>query len=189
MKTHRLAESATAQRFRRRAAENPLAPPLRECLALGDPTDCLLDAYDCVAQRAYENFLAHGARPGGELEDWLDAERQLLLDFPIDLQETDDFLYAVASVPGATAARVSLGIESQWLVILVRPPADASDAKAAPRSASPAPVRSGATHPPADERRAKTVCVLGLPCLVDAPRSLAVLADGVLGIRMAKLCP
>ena len=135
MKTHRLGESSAQARFRRRASENPPQSP-RQCLALGDPTDCLLDAYDCVAQRAYDNFLAHGACVGGELEDWLTAERQLLRNFPIDIRETDDFVYALASVPGATAARTSVGIESHWIVILVRRPAPWTPSSPSPSSAT-----------------------------------------------------
>ncbi|MGA8766381.1 MAG: hypothetical protein WB559_05150, partial [Candidatus Acidiferrales bacterium] len=38
-----------------------------------------------------------------------------------------------------------------------------------------------------DDRAAKSVCVLALPSDVDAFRSIAVLADGLLGIRMPKL--
>ncbi len=194
MKTHRLGESSVEARFRRRASENAPKSP-RQCLVLGDPTDCLLDAYDCVAQRAYENFLAHGPRPGGELEDWLTAERQLLLNFPINIHEADDFVYALASVPGATAARISIGIESRWIVILVRqaqersrPPDPEPPANDRPRlEFKPDPQRS--SDPLLEERRAKSVCVMGLPCAVDAARSIAVLGDGVLGIRMAKLHP
>jgi hypothetical protein len=226
MKPLRSQDHTTFGRFRRRASE---APPktVRECLVLGDPTDCLLDAYDCVAARAYENFLAHGPRPGGELEDWLSAERDLLLGFQIDLHETDEFIYALASVPGATASRTSVGIESHWMVILVReplPPFGRSELLArdsagvgkaaaarpagevAPRTSTPI-AQNTASHraielaarnakekmsiPPAscDDRRAQSVCVLGLPASVDGSRSVAVLSNGVLGIRMAKLHP
>ena len=158
MKAYRPGESSHAARVRRRAAESSPAKR-RECLVLGDATDCLLDAYECVAHRAYEHFLNDGSQAGSQLEDWLKAERQILLNFPIDLHETGDFVYALASVPGATAAGTSIGIESQWMVILVRRPG---------------------------ERRAESVCVMGLPALVDAERSIAVLADGALGIRMPK---
>jgi HSP20 family molecular chaperone IbpA len=202
MKPHRLGESSIAARFRRRASENPPRSP-RECVVLADPTDCLLDAYDCVAQRAYENFLAFGPRPGGELEDWLNAERQLLLNFPIDIEETPDFIYALASVPGATAARISIGIESRWIVIVVRQPRkQARMALAAKRESADSEAsksdqsrrESKADQPPTpdhllEDRRAKSVCVLGLPSSVDGTRSIAVLSDGVLGIRMAKLHP
>ena len=158
MKTYRPGESSYAARLRRRAADSP-SPKRRECLVLGDPTDCLLDAYECVAHRAYEHFLNSGSPASTQLEDWLKAERQILLNFPIDLHETDEFIYGLASVPGATAAGTSIGIESQWMVILVRRPG---------------------------ERRAESVCVMGLPAAVDAERSIAVLADGALGIRMPK---
>ena len=226
MKPLRSADQTTFTRFRRRASEIP-PKTVRECLVLGDPTDCLLDAYDCVAGRAYENFMAHGPRPGGELEDWLSAERELLLGFQIDLHETDGFIYALASVPGATASRTSVGIESHWMVILVREPLppyargesiardsasteSASAARQVSATASPAPgaqarrssgfkspelaannarKKFSAQPPPSDDRRAKSVCVLGLPASVDGSRSIAVLADGVLGIRMAKIHP
>jgi hypothetical protein len=226
MKPFRSPDHSTVGRFRRRASEVP-PKTVRECLVLGDPTDCLLDAYDCVAARAYENFLAHGPRPGGELEDWLSAERELLLGFQIDLHETEECIYALASVPGATASRTSVGIESHWMVILVREPQSgfarsesiaresvsvgkASRVPQAPRpslrnsasqvpqspaskslelSAKDAKERLSLPLPLCDDRRAKSVCVLGLPASVDGTRSIAVLADGLLGIRMAKIHP
>lgn len=199
MKTHRLGESSITAKFRRRASESPSKSP-RECVVLADPTDCLLDAYDCVAQRAYENFLASGPRPGGELEDWLNAERQLLLNFPIDIQESPNFIYALASVPGATAARISIGIESRWMVILVRQPREPArvapaakreshDSKAFRNDPEPKPDQLRSPDHLSEDRRAESVCVLGLPSAVDGTHSIAVLSDGVLGIRMAKLHP
>ena len=192
-KTLRFGESSVEARLRKRVSKSP-GRPARECILLGDPTDCLLDAYDCVARRAYENFLAHGPRPGGELEDWLTAERQLLLNFPIDIQEAPHFIYALASVPGATAARVSVGIESRWMVILVRQSHESAGG-AALRPSSERPASESmleqwhSCRNSTEETSAKSVCVMGLPCAVDAARSIAVLADGVLGIRMAKLHP
>lgn len=190
MKTYRLGESSIHTRFRRRAAKNPNISP-RETITLGDPTDCLLDAYDFVAQRAYDNFLAHGAHPGGELQDWLDAERQLLLNFPVDLQESNDFIYALASVPGATAARISIGIESRWMVILVRQPREHPQMVPASeqRSSDPESDQQRRGDSSQEDRRPTSVCVLGLPAAVDGARSIAVVANGILGIRMAKLHP
>ena len=34
-------------------------------------------SHDEIAVRAYEIYLARGAAPGNDLENWLDAERQL----------------------------------------------------------------------------------------------------------------
>jgi HSP20 family molecular chaperone IbpA len=162
---------------------------MRECLTLGDPTDCLLDAYDCVARRAYDHFLAKGPRPGGEVEDWLTAERELLLNFPVNVHESKDCVYALASVPGATAARLSVGIESRWLVILFRH----ATANGAPRDLEIAGSRdpyvdvdAGMAMRPDDDRPAKSVCVIQLPADVDGTRSIAILGEGLLGIRMPK---
>jgi hypothetical protein len=33
--------------------------------------------YEDVARRAYELFLARGGQHGGDMDDWLEAERQL----------------------------------------------------------------------------------------------------------------
>jgi hypothetical protein len=38
--------------------------------------------------RAYEIYLEHGEQPGNELEDWLQAERELRYSPPLRAQET-----------------------------------------------------------------------------------------------------
>jgi hypothetical protein len=204
----------------------------RECIALSDLTDCLLEAYDCVARRAYQHFLARGSRLGGELEDWLNAEHEMLLDLAINVEDAVQFVYALTSIPGATAARLEVGIESRWLVILAQtlPPTQvrhteiASNTKRgldlgstilrgeAPRlhlgRGVEVPVNAlravgpGVRHsaaPLEDARRgidlrfeddrleSKSACVLELPADVDADRSIAVLSNGLLAIRMPKV--
>jgi hypothetical protein len=187
----------------RKRASHAIRIPRRECISLSDPTDCLLEAYDCVARRAYENFLMQGPRPGGELDDWLNAERELLLGFVINVENADNFIYAMASVPGATADRVVVGIESRWLVILAHPGRGVpfnrakilTDANRIPASQPPGarmPDKIGEANrglaPRSEDDRppAKSVCVLELPADVDAARSIAVLCDGLIGIRMPK---
>jgi HSP20 family molecular chaperone IbpA len=90
----------------------------RECLPLRDMTDCLLQAYDCVARRAYQKFVSRGGQPGGELDDWLDAERELLGNLSVNLEDGGDFLSALASLPGLKSEEVDIGIDPHWLVIL-----------------------------------------------------------------------
>jgi Protein of unknown function (DUF2934) len=169
-------------------------PTLRECIELRDPTDCLLEAYDCVARCAYSNFLARDSKPGRELEDWLDAERDVLLGLSVHVQSCADSVYAMTSVPGATAARVSVGIESNWLVILAHAAPAVRTLSLRDRVASG--TGNGAVHVPdirpgarVDEDRlpSRHVCILELPVTVDASRSIAVLADGLLAIRMPKV--
>jgi HSP20 family molecular chaperone IbpA len=153
---------ACARRTNRRQSRpvRKTAGPSRECVALHDLTDCLLEAYDCVARRAYQRFRARGGKGGRELDDWLAAEREVLPELPAQLSQSDRTIYALANLPGATAAQISVGVESQWLVILARP-------KAA-------------------KRRTQAFCVLELPAKVDPARSVAVLSEGLLAIRMPK---
>jgi HSP20 family molecular chaperone IbpA len=136
--------------------------PLREYIALHDLTACLLEAYDCISRRAHEKYIERGATPGREMDDWLAAQREFLPSLPTNVKERGDFVYALASVQGADASEIAVGIESHWLVILV-----GSD-----------PMKHSVTH---------SFCVLELPAKVDPERSVAILSDGMLAIRMKKL--
>jgi HSP20 family molecular chaperone IbpA len=100
----------------------PASPPPRpsngcEPVAFHDLTDCLLEAYDAVAQRAYEIFRERGSRQGGELLDWRRAEKDVLQRLTVDLQESEHAVTALASVPGCTAQQLEVGVESDWMVI------------------------------------------------------------------------
>ncbi|HEX4073970.1 MAG TPA: DUF2934 domain-containing protein [Candidatus Acidoferrales bacterium] len=131
-------------------------------MTLQDLTACLLEAYDCVSRRAHEKYLERGEAPGKEMDDWLAAQRELLPSLPTNVKESGDFVYALASVYGAAASEIAVGVESHWLVILV----------------GSNPVMQSATH---------SFCVLELPAKVDPGRSVAILSDGMLAIRMKKL--
>jgi HSP20 family molecular chaperone IbpA len=131
-------------------------------VALQDLTACLLEAYDCVSRRAHEKYVERGAAPGKEMDDWLAAQRELLQSLPTNVKESGDFVYALASVHKAAASEIAVGVESHWLVILI---------------GSNSIVHS-ATH---------SFCVLELPAKVDPERSVAILSDGMLAIRMKKL--
>jgi HSP20 family molecular chaperone IbpA len=239
---------------------------MRECIPLREMTDCLLQAYESVARRAYQRFLRRGGVPGGELNDWLCAERELLGTLAVDLEDAGDSLSALASVPGLSGGEVEVGIDSRWLVILGRNPegeemyeidepeldpdriaewassvhTDAralrvccergkasEDAEATERKqASPSAIRADAgikvsiamngstdkcsgssteserreksRHEPAPVRHesdpearcdgtpSQLFCVVELPAEVEPDRSIAVLANGLLGIRMPK---
>jgi len=88
-----------------------------EPVAFHDLTDCLLEAYDAVAQRAYEIFRERGHRSGGELQDWRRAEEDVLQKLSVDLQESEHAITALAGVPGCTAQQLEVGVESDWMVI------------------------------------------------------------------------
>ncbi|HXN17517.1 MAG TPA: hypothetical protein VN875_04230 [Candidatus Binatus sp.] len=99
----------------------PIGESLREYVTLCELTDCLLSAYDGVARLAYDKFRVRGKdSAGNELEDWLDAESELLGQMEVDIAESGDFLNALASVPGYRSAEISLGVEPRWLLIFAR---------------------------------------------------------------------
>lgn len=109
------------------AAPNLDASPIRaqasapwESVALRDLSECLLEAYDAVACRADELLQERGDNPGDELEDWRRAEDEVLQKIPIDVQESDLAITALANVPGYSAGEIELGIDSRWIVILGR---------------------------------------------------------------------
>jgi HSP20 family molecular chaperone IbpA len=88
-----------------------------EPVAFHDLTDCLLEAYDAVAQRAYEIFRERGHQSGGEMQDWRRAEQDVLQRLSVDLQESEHAITALAGVPGCTAQQLEVGVESDWMVI------------------------------------------------------------------------
>jgi HSP20 family molecular chaperone IbpA len=157
---------ATALRRSRRGTRRLSAPAMpnarRECVAVCDLTDCLLQAYEFVARRAYEKFLLRGGEPGRELEDWLSAERELLFPISVDIEESEDFVRALAAAPGFSAAEIGVGIEPRWLAIIAY-------------RDSP-----GEPHP------AQVFSIHQLPAEVDPARVTMIFSEGLLGIRMPK---
>jgi hypothetical protein len=189
------------QRMSRRAklpAPPPLGP-LRQCVGLHDLTDCLLEAYERVARRAHAKYVERGAGPGSELDDWLTAERELLLDLRVDITESADCVYALASVANPSGAGVHIGIEARWLVIVAPAssdgggaveaiPADVQEFFCAPEADAPEIARpAGRDRSEADMSPLRSFSIRALPTAVDPARSVAVLSAGVLGIRMPKV--
>jgi HSP20 family molecular chaperone IbpA len=180
---------------------------LHECVPLSDLTESLLCAYDGVANLAYQKFLQRGARVGSDLEDWLDAEQEVLGEMQVDVAEFDGYVSVLASLPGYRSAQVLLGIEPRWLLIFGSQQCDdRADAPALGRSLDPlrGPPRMDAAslavmcshasresvpgraadpiHPPSN-----LFCILELPAEVDPARSTAVMSNGLLGVRMPKV--
>ncbi|MGD0955695.1 MAG: Hsp20/alpha crystallin family protein [Candidatus Acidiferrales bacterium] len=89
------------------------------------------------------------------------AEREVLPELAAHVSQSDGIVYALASMPGVTAAEVSVRVESEWLVILAH-------SSGSGRSA------------------AQSFHVIELPAALDPARSVAVLSGGLLAIHMPK---
>jgi len=181
---------------------------LRERVVFSDLTDCLLSAYDGVARLAYGKFVVRETGvAGNELEDWLEAESELLGQMDVNISESGDFLSVLASVPGYRGAQVSLGLESRWILTFARSITDA-------RVDTPQMVHSfDPWHAPQhiDAESLATLCahaareqcftrervreapapnlffISELPAEVDPASCEAVVSNGLLCVRIAKV--
>lgn len=156
---------------------------------MGDVTDCLSAAYECVSRLIGEKPLWGDVQEWQGVEDCREAEDRWMPWLTVDLGESEQFVYALASVPGYAGKDLSIGLEAGWLAILaqrdngdrdrnVERRADAADCARA--SGQQSSSKAG------DNRPEQTFCVMSLPAEVNPTNSIAVLAKGVLGIRMPK---
>lgn len=188
----------------------------RQAIPLRDLSECLLAAYEGVSQRAFRIRQSRGAEAGSELKDWKDAERDLLGTMPVDLAESEESFYALASVPGYAAAEISVAVEDSWLLISgyghsfgdAEPDAAGAMEFDGPHMMSTRGQSKVADSPCENEipplslqgnfcaERSfeecvvrRPFCVLELGRKVDASRSSAVVANGMVAVRMAKADP
>jgi HSP20 family protein len=70
-----------------------------------------------VSRRAYEIFEGNGRAHGRDLENWFEAERELLHPVHIQMSESSDALEIKAEVPGFTERELSISVEPRRLVI------------------------------------------------------------------------
>ena len=72
-----------------------------------------------IARRAYEHFEHRGRVPGHEIEDWVQAETELLI-YPCrhDLKESADAIILHAELPGFfTADQLKVSVEARRLMV------------------------------------------------------------------------
>src|SRR6185503_3676807 len=86
---------------------------------VGDETlfDRAKELYQAISRRAYELFESRGREVGQDLEDWLHAERELLLPVPIEVAEYDNHVTVRAEVPGFNEHEIQVSLEPRRLVI------------------------------------------------------------------------
>jgi hypothetical protein len=189
-------------------------PAARATLTFVDFTDSLLQAYDGVARRAYQKFVARGARPGSELDDWLTAEHELGAVMQVHVEESDTHVYAMVTLSAEQSAEVSVAVEGKWMVVLDSQEFASQGAPALHLNAmewnsekgradvaSEWPGRLAAfgvwrdllASEEADELEdmrmrwgSQPFCMVELPAEVDPAKSTCVLTDGVLAVRMKK---
>src|SRR5208337_3540061 len=89
--------------------------------ALADIPERIREIYDSVEHRAYAIFESNGRLPGRDLEDWLQAESELVHRIHLDIAESDNEMSARAEVPGFKASEIEVSVEPRRLIIVGTP--------------------------------------------------------------------
>ena len=152
------------------------APPMP--LQLVSPADIynrMHQLSDSIARRAFEIFERNGRIFGRDLDDWLQAESELLQPVRIEMAESPKDLIVRAEVPGFTAKDLEVCLEPHRLTI------------------------TGKRETKEEHRDDKTshtehfwenvLRVVDLPLAVDAEKATGTIQDGVLEIKMPKAAP
>ena len=92
------------------------APPLR-LVSAEQMLDRMNETFDAIAGRAFEIFEGNGRRFGRELDDWFQAEAELLHPVHLEISETDAALTVRAEVPGFTEKDIEVSLEPRRLTI------------------------------------------------------------------------
>lgn len=130
---------------------------------------------DSIARRAFEIFDGNGRWDGRDLDDWLQAESEVLHPVHLEISETSDTLTVKAEVPGFTANGLDIQVDGTGLQV-------------SGKHESKEESKKGKTV--YSERCAKEVFrSVTLPSAVDGSKAKATLKDGILSIELPKASP
>lgn len=131
------------------------------------------EAFDAVARRAFEIFDNRGRTFGRDLDDWLQAESEVLHPVHLEVDETEGALTVRAEVPGFESNDLTINVEPRRLTV------------------------SGKREINKEQKKAKTIyreqCSdeilrsVELPAEVDASQTTATLKNGILELHMPRV--
>lgn len=135
--------------------------------------DQMEDTFNALARRAYEIFEGNGRAFGRELENWFQAEKELLHPVPVNITESDESFEVKAEVPGFNEKEIEIGVEPRRVTI------------------------TGKRETKKEETKGKTVCaescsdeilrMVDLPAEVATDKVTATLKNGVLELALPKV--
>ena len=100
-----------------RVEERPVALRITRPESLLDTVD---KTFDNIARRAFEIFESNGRTLGRDLEDWFQAEGELLHPVHVTLTESGDTIEVKAEVPGFSEKELEISVEPRRLTIAGR---------------------------------------------------------------------
>jgi HSP20 family molecular chaperone IbpA len=130
------------------------------------------DIQAMIAHRAYELFESRGQRQGCDLDDWIEAEAEILRPYRHNLEESSEAVIYRAELPGAfTADQLNVSIEPRRLSV-----------------SGERELTCGGSEPAHIEKRTQRIFrVEELPVDIDPSRTTAKLKSEVLEIVMPKI--
>ena len=126
-----------------------------------------------ISRRAYEIFEQRGKTFGHDLEDWFEAESQILPPFQLRIKETNDALTVEAETPEFSAKELEVSLEPWRLTISGKKEAKEEQKK-------------GETIYQ-EQRTNELLRVIDLPAEVDSAKATATLKNRLLEINLPKV--
>jgi|SRR5271166_6234337 len=123
-----------------------------------------------LAQRAYELFQARNCEHGHDLEDWFQAETELLRPVSVAMSETANRISVRVNIDGFSKNELKIGIEPNNVTIVGR------------KEASTAPSQEGRTETPN-----QVLLSIALTSEVDTTGAVIELDSGVLKLELPKV--
>ena len=135
--------------------------------------DQMEDTFNTLARRAYEIFERNGRVFGRDLDNWFQAEKELLHPVRLNVTESDELFEVKAEVPGFNEKEIEIGVEPRRLTI------------------------TGKRETKKEERNGKTVyaeCysdqilrIVDLPAEIEPERVTSTVKNGVLELTLPKV--
>src|SRR5215471_5790666 len=88
--------------------------PVKTTTSIWDEIDKMQNR---IMERAYEIFRGNGSALGKDLDDWFQAERELLWKPVIDLEEKDNKFYLKVAIPGVDAKDLKIDVTVEDILI------------------------------------------------------------------------
>lgn len=130
---------------------------------------------DLISRRAYELFELRGSLHGYDREDWLQAESEILMEVPVEIEETETGFTVIAKVPGLSEKEVEVGVGPRSLCITGKRVETLEEKD-----------ENGVST----ERRSRKIFrAVDLPSEIDPTEAIATITEGTLEVKLTKAGP
>jgi HSP20 family protein len=89
----------------------------KPAIRIGPPGDGIRERLESIARRAFEIFQSGEQSFGHDIENWLEAERQLFHPAHVDVSQTDDAFQVRVEVPGFESKDLEVNVNGRELTI------------------------------------------------------------------------